>query len=252
MNIFKKIRKKIRGIGRRIGICDDFNWSVYFEDEYSKQIYDLEKQYTFVLPDGKYSIINGKIILDSTLLPLHDNHKILYETIYALKPNSILEIGCGCGDHLINIKKILPEVKLNGADLSQKQLEFLFSRHPELKKQANLTVQDITIPGFKRDKVDLIFTQAVLMHIQKYSPYLSALKNIFSLAKKSVVLMENWARHDFIEDIKKISKEPDFSWNNVYFYTNDTGKQILLILSPKPLNEFNELKDNKELLKYIK
>ncbi len=251
MNILKKIRKKIRGVGRRAGIMDDFDWSHYYEDEYSKQIYDLEKQYTFILPDGKYSVVDGKIILNSELLPLNENHEALYESIYALKPNSVLEIGCGCGDHLANIKKILPGVKLNGLDLLQKQLEFLQKRHPELKNQANLFIQDMTLNISKKVKVDLVYTQAVLMHIQRYNHYLSAFKNIFFLAEKYVVLMENWTRHNFIEDIKKISKTLDFPWKNVHFYINDTGKQISLILSKTALDKFNELKNSKELLKYL-
>jgi len=249
-HLIRKIRKKIRGIGKKIGFMDDFNWSEYSDKEYSKQISELEKEYTFILPEGKYSIIDGKIILDPSLLPLHENHKVLYETIYALKPRSILEVGCGCGDHLANIKKILPEVELNGLDLLQRQLEFLFQRHPELKNQAHLSIKDITISSLERVKVDLVFTQAVLMHIQRHKHYLSALKNIFNNSKRFVVLMENWTRHNFIEDIKKISKMPDFAWENVYFYTNNTGQKKALILSLTPLAEFYELKNNKELLKY--
>lgn len=246
----KKIRKKIRGIGRRIGFMDDFNWSKYYNEEYSKQISELEKEYTFILPDGKYSIKDGKITLDSSLLPLHENHKALYETIYALKPDSILEVGCGCGDHLANIKKLLPETELYGSDLLQEQLEFLFQRHPGLKSQAHLCIKDITSPSLERTKVDLVFTQAVLMHIQRYKHYLSGLKNIFNSSKRFVVLMESWARHNFVEDIKKVSKMPDFAWENVYFYTNNTGQQKALILSLTPLTEFDELKDDKGLLKY--
>ena len=249
--VLAKIRKKIRGIGRRVGLMDDFNWSKYYDEEYSKQISELEKEYTFILPDGKYFIINGKITLNPVLLPLNDNHKVLYETIYALKPNSVLEVGCGCGDHLANIKKILPQVELNGLDLSQNQLDFLFYRHSELKNKANLSIQDITIPNLKINKVDLVYTQAVLMHIQRYSPYLSALRNIFDIADKFVVLMENWSRHNFVEDIKEVAKESEFPWSNIYFYTYDSGRQILLILSSKPLNKLEELKDNKELLKYL-
>lgn len=248
--LLAKIRKKIRGIGRRVGLMDDFNWSKYYDEEYSKQISELEKEYTFILPDGKYSIINGKITLNPGLLPLNDNHKVLYETIYALKPNSVLEVGCGCGDHLANIKKLLSKTELYGSDLLQEQLEFLFQRHPELKNQAHLSIEDITIPSLKRVKVDLVFTQAVLMHIQRYKHYLSSLKNIFNSSKRFVVLMENWTRHNFVEDIKRVSKLSDFAWENVYFYTNDTGKQILLILSSRPLNGFEELKNDKELLKY--
>jgi len=247
----KKIRKKLRGIGKRIGLVDDFNWSVYYQDEYSQQISQLEKEFTFVLPEGKYSLNNGKILLESGLMPLNDNHRALYEAVYALKPSSVLEIGCGCGDHLANLKKILPQTRLSGSDLSQKQLDFLFSRHPELKYQAQLLVQDITKAVPELEKSDLVFTQAVLMHIQRYTPYLQALKNIFNLTDKYVVLMENWTRHNFLKDIKMLTKKPYFPWNDIYFYKYDTGRQIALILSSQPLNMFEQIKNNKELLKYF-
>jgi len=244
------IRKKIRGIGKRIGLMDDFKWSVYYDEEYADQISELEKEYTFVIPDGKYSLVDGKIVLDPALLPLNESHRALYEAVYALRPHSILEVGCGCGDHLVNMKKILPEVTLQGFDLLEEQLQFLFKRHPELKKQAHLAVQDVTSPSIKKDTVDVVFTQAVLMHIQKYEKYLSALRNMFAMTDKSIVLMENWTRHNFVEDIKKVSEEAAFPWEKCYFSTYDTGKQNSLILSPNPLSQFGQLKNNQELLKY--
>lgn len=250
MNV-KGIRKKIKGVGKRIGLLDDFNWSIYYEDEYSKQIAQLEKEFTFVLSEGKYSLNNGKIILEPGLLPLNDNHQALYEAVYALKPNSVLEIGCGCGDHLVNLKRILPQIELKGLDISQKQLNFLFSRHPELKYQAQLLTQDITknVPELKKN--DLVFTQAVLMHIQRYTPYFQALRNIFQISDKYIVLMENWTRHNFVKDIKMLAKKSYFSWDSIYFYKYDTGKQIALILSKTPLAIFDKIEDNKELLKYF-
>lgn len=250
MEILQKIKKKIRGIGRRTGLMDDFDWSRYNEDEYSLQVHDFEKKYTFVLPDGKYAVENGKITLNVGLLPLNENHQSLYEAIYALNPESVLEVGFGCGDHLHNIKKLLPNVQLHGVDLLPKQLEFLKKRHPELINQALLFIQDMTQPLTQDIKVDLAYTQAVLMHIQRYNPYLTALKNTFSLSKKYVVLMENWTRHDFFDDIMKVSKDPDFAWKQIYFYIYDSGKQIAFVLSNIPLVGWKEITSNQGLLKY--
>lgn len=60
---------------------DDFEWSKY-NKEYSRQISKIETENTLILPNGKYSIVEGKIVLEPSLLPLHPNHKLLYETIY--------------------------------------------------------------------------------------------------------------------------------------------------------------------------
>lgn len=229
---------------------DDFEWSEY-NKEYSRQISEIEKENTLILPDGKYSIVNGKIVLNPSFLPLHPNHKLLYETIYDLKPRSILEVGCGGGDHVANIKKILPETDINGCDLLEDQLRFLRYRHPELKTSANLFVHDITVSP-PNIAVDLVYTQAVIMHIQKNNRHLNALRNMFNASKKYIVLMENWSRHNFYNDIRKISEEPDFPWKSVHMYTNDDGNQILMIISNTVLEGFNELNNEKELLKYLK
>jgi len=228
---------------------DDFEWPEYSK-KYSEQISKIEKENTLILPEGKYSIVEKKIVLDPSLLPLHPNHKLLYETIYDLKPSSLLEVGCGCGDHLANIQKILPETKINGSDLLDDQIKFLLSRHPGLKTKANLFVQDITIspPDIK---VDLVYTQAVLMHIHRNNRHLSALKNMFYASKKYLVLIENWSRHNFYNDLRKVSRRRDFPWENIYIYTNDDGKQILLVISNTVLEGYKELHTNKELLKYL-
>lgn len=243
INILYKIKLRIQN-------KDDFEWSEY-NKKYSKQISEIEKQNTLILPDGKYSIVKGKIILERSLLPLNPNHKLLYETIYDLKSHSLLEVGCGCGDHLANLRKILPDTEVSGCDLLESQMRFLLSRHPELKIKTILFVHDITISSPKY-KVDLVYTQAVIMHIQRNNRHLNALRNMFHASKKYIVLMENWSRHNFYNDIRKISREPDFPWKNIYLYVNDDGKQILMVISQTVLEDYKELHSNKELLKYLK
>lgn len=255
-NIIKEIIKKYLPskfklwVVNKIRNKDDFEWSEY-NKEYSKQISEIEKQNTLILPDGKYSIVEGKIVLESSLLPLHPNHKLLYETIYDLKPGSLLEVGFGCGDHLANIQKILPETEINGCDLLESQMRFLLARHPELKTNANLFVYDITISP-PNIKVDLVYTQAVIMHIQRNNRHLNTLRNLFHASKKCIVLMENWSRHNFYNDVIKISREPDFPWDICKIYANDDGKQILMVISNTVLEGYKELHNNKELLKYLK
>jgi len=242
VDILRKVKKRIQN-------KDDFKWSEY-NKEYSKQISEVEKENTLILSEAKYSIVKGKIVLESSLLPLHPNHKLLYETIYDLKPGSLLEVGCGCGDHLTNIQKLLPEIEISGCDLLEDQMRFLLSRHPELKTNINLFVHDITLFPLNI-KVDLVYTQAVIMHIQRNNLHLNALRNMFRASEKYIVLMEKWSRHNFYNEIRKISREPDFPWENIYLYANDDGKQILMIISNTVLEDYKELHNNKELLKYL-
>lgn len=245
VEILCNVKSRIQKIRNK----DDFEWSEY-NKEYSKQISEIEKENTLILPDGKYSIVEGKIVLEEPSLAFHPNHKLLYETIYDLKPGSLLEVGCGCGDHLANIQKILPETEISGCDLLEDQMRFLLYRHPELKISANVFIHDITISP-PNTKVDLVYTQAVIMHIQRNKRHLNALRNMFHASKKYIVLMENWSRHKFYNDIIKISTEPDFPWESIYLYVNDDGKQILMVISNTVLEGYKELHSNKELLKYL-
>lgn len=207
-----KLRLLNKELYDKLNNKDDFEWSEYTKT-YTEQLYGVElKENTLILPDGKYSIDGrGKIVLDSSLLPLHPNHKLIYETIYHLKPDSVLEIGFGAGDHLANIQKILPHIKISGCELLESQMKLALLRHPELKSSAHLCLHDITT-SHAPHKADLVFTQAVIMHIQKDGRHLNALRNIFHASKKYVLLMENYGRHNFYDDIRKISKEPNFPW----------------------------------------
>ncbi len=190
--------------------------------------------------------------MDPSLLLLHPNHKLIYETIYHLKPDSVSEIGFGAGHHLANIQKILPHIKISGCELLESQMKLALLRHPELRSSAHLCHHDITTSPAP-EKADLVFTQAVIMHIQKDGRHLGALRNIFHASKKYVLLMESWSKHNFYEDIVKISREPNFPWQNIDFYINDDGKQqLLLVISNIVLEGYKKIHHNKELLKYIR
>jgi hypothetical protein len=230
---------------------DDYNWGGYHM-EYKRQQMDITNEFTLVLPKGEYQIIEGKILLNPMLLPLNPNSKLLYETIYQLNPRSILEVGVGGGDHIHNLHLLLPEAKFYGVDISQNQIDFLLYRHPDLRHICKLAVADVTRKDILNTfgKVDLVYTQAVLMHIRRGNRHIQALRNMFNISNY-VVLMENWTRHNFFDDITKISQERDFPWPELNIYKNDSGEQILMILSKKKLKGFSLLRNNEELLKYL-
>jgi SAM-dependent methyltransferase len=258
--IFKKIAYKIYLLRNKLINRDDFNWSKYHKN-YENQINETEKEYTLRLSKEDFKIINKRLEIKNVFPPIHPNHELLYKIIYDLQPNSILEIGCGNGDHLSNLKKIMPHNKIKwlGCDLLIKQLYFLNRRNPDLKKISKIFVHDITISPIPKEilklgKPDLTYTQAVIMHIQKKNNHLNALRNLFYSSNNYIVLMENWTRHNFYEDILKISKEKTFPWEKLYIYKVDNGKRVALVLSKNLLKnkslKYNLIKDNNELLRY--
>ena len=248
--MFNKIIYQLCLLRNKFISRDDFVWSRYHKN-YSDQLKSGEKKYTFKLSDD-FKITNEKLEF-SCNPPLNNNAELLYKIIHDLNPTSIFEVGCGGGDHMYNLLKIMPDVEIKGCDLLQKQLDFLNERSPELKNKT--AVHDITkwpVPLF----YDLIYTQAVIMHIQKGDTHLEALRNLFCSSTEYIVLMENWERHNFYEDLKNISMEKDFSWTDLHIYKVDNGKQIMMVLSEGPIIDkkldYVELKSDEEMLKYLK
>lgn len=231
---------------------DDYTWRKYHVG-YKRQQMDIAHEFTLVLSKDEYQVIEGKILLNPKLLPLNPNSKLLYETVYHLNPKSILEVGVGGGDHIHNLHVLLPEAKFYGVDISQNQIDFLLHRHLDLRNICKLAVVDVTRKDILNafGKVDLVYTQAVLMHIRRGNRHIQALRNMFNISD-CILLVEHWARHNFFDDITKISRECGFPWPELNIYKNDSGEQILMILSKKKLEGFSPLRNNQELLQYLR
>jgi hypothetical protein len=90
-------------------------------------------------------------------------------------------------------------------------------RHPEI--QSKLGLQDITMPySANWPKADLVYTQAVIMHIHTAVSHLVALSNMFCCAKKHVLLIENTQCHNFVKDIMALHSGGHLPWQNVQLY----------------------------------
>ena len=244
--MFKKLRYNLCLLRNKLINRDDFAWKRYHKC-YAEEIKNCEKENTLILSDKDYKVDEDR--LEFYCNPsLHNNAELIYRIIHDLKPESVAEVGCGGGDHMFNIKKIMPNIKISGCDLLQKQLDFLYERNPTLKDY--VFVNDITLSPIP--KSELVYTQAVIMHIQKGNRHIDALINLIDSSDKYVILMENWTRHNFVEDIQNISlglKE------DLYVYKVDSGKQFAIVISKVPIINkklnYIELKSNEEMLKYL-
>jgi len=226
-------------------ITDDFDWSIY-NIHYRGELENISKLNTLVLKEGDYSFQNGNLKrINHTILPLHPNHRLLYETILQLNPNSVIEFGCGGGDHLKNISILLPSVHLSGLELLSSQIRLCGKRHPKLK--ADIKKNDCTLPlpdNFAR--FDIAYTQAVIMHLKTSNNHLTALANLFRSASKQVILMENWKAHNFFEDIKRLFSLKMIPWENIFFYLRDSEelkKPHIMVVSANPLPQYTKLED---------
>lgn len=215
---------------------DDFDWRAYSR-EYRGELESIERTHATRLQPGAYAFV-GDVLSHLEGLPLHPNHRLLYETLLLLRPESVFEVGCGGGDHLANLHLLEPSIDLHGGDRAEEQLALLRERAPDLP--ADIRVLDITLPHSNRlPTVDVAFTQAVLMHIQTGNGHLVGLANLFRLARRQVVLMENWTRHPFLADARRLHAEGMLPWPELHAYFRRSpeldGRPHLLVLSAAEL-----------------
>jgi SAM-dependent methyltransferase len=223
---------------------DDFDWRAY-STHYAEELKEVEKDHTTRLSPQDYRFADGRLTQQSSILPLHPNHRLLYETLLQLQPASVLELGCGGGDHLYNLSILAPQIQVAGVDRSIEQLTLLERRSPGLR--AVVSQADITCPlPASLSPVDIAYTQAVIMHIQTGEHHLTALANLFEIATKQVVMIENWERHPFLEDIRRLHAQGRIPWKSLHFYFRRApefgDKPHLMVISAVPL-DYEPLED---------
>lgn len=249
LNVSARIAGKLRGLRRPAlpadFVADEFDWRTY-SSTYRGELADLETTYTARLRTGDAALVDGCLQTVSGVPPLHPNHRLLYETIASLQPREILEAGCGGGDHLHNLSILLPNASVCGFDRASQQLDLLRERNPQLA--AAVRTVDLTLPvPADVATVDLVFTQAVLMHIHTGNGHRVALANLFGLARNHVVLMENWLKHDFLADIEALHRAGVIGWREIHPYIRRApelnDRPHLLVVSAHPVEGMERLQD---------
>lgn len=185
---------------------DDYNWRLY-PQQYAQQLIDISKEHTLVLTSDNYEMIDGGIHMKGGFSPMHPQHKLLYETIIDLSPEDIHEVGCGRGNHLANINMLSNgAIKTYGSDISEEQLKDLRADHPQFAGN----VAQVNIVQNSVMSCDIVFTQAVLMHLSD-SNLEKAIINISISAKRTILIMEGFKRRDYKTIFKRINP---MGWEN--------------------------------------
>ncbi len=186
---------------------DEYDWSKY-PVEYSAQMKEIREQEGLDFFITKFEDTDGVIDFKDNL---HKNWKELYQAAYTAKPSSVFECGAGSGQHLKNLKTLLPTAEIAGCDISQAQIDFgkEFSDLP-FSIINNLRVLDFTGPVPLDKKYDFVYTQAVIMHLSTENAR-KFLRNMAAISNKYIFLIEGVKNHEnWYEFVKQTLPEYDF------------------------------------------
>ena len=178
--------------------------------KYSFDYWDGNRKYGYggyrFIP-GRWTNIAKKIIKDYKL-----NNK-----------SSILDLGCGKGYLLYEIKHILPNIKILGLDYSKYAI---INSKKEIKKY--LKVRDIRKKfSFKKNQFDLVLSLGAL-HNFELSDLMKTIKEINRIGKKKYIMVEAY-RNDteqFNLQCWALTCQTFLSkreWINLYKYLNYNG-----------------------------
>ena len=113
--------------------------------------------------------------------------KKLIKTYKLGKKSNILDIGCGKGFLLTDIKKILPEISLTGYDLSKYAIK---ESHPLIKKNLfNIKAENKYF--FKNKEIDLLISMGTLHNLEIFNLE-KAFNEINRVSKKSYIWVESY------------------------------------------------------------
>lgn len=162
----------------------------------SKESYDREGygELDSYKSGSEFCLYKGKIVWMSSAI-IRDNYlKYLFKEVGTLlsnkKPIKILEVGCGNGINLVNLKERYgKKIKLYGIDISNERIIIGKKYFGDKLKGVKLFQKSITEDtNWKDNNFDLVFSMHTLEQIPHNCSV--ALKEIYRLAKKKIILIE--------------------------------------------------------------
>ena len=137
--------------------------------EYESDYWDGDRRYGY----GGYKFIDGrwKPVAEALIA----DYKLTNDS-------SILDVGCGKGFLLYEIKNILPGVKITGMDISKHGIE---NSHPDVKPSIIVNRAQDPYP-FKDKEFDLVISLTTLHNLRLFELEV-ALKEIERVGKKAYV-----------------------------------------------------------------
>lgn len=141
----------------------------------------------------------------------------LSDIVRSIQPSSVLDAGCGEGETIDRLGKLLPD-SVVGFDVNPACVSFVSGRFPDL----SFSVQSIYELPYEPDSFDLVMCLEVLEHLDK--PEL-ALRELVRVARKDLLLSVPYEPYFTIgsllrgKDITRLGSTPEHlqHWNKKRF-----------------------------------
>ena len=124
-----------------------------------------------------------------------------FKKYYKLKNNmSVLDVGCGKGFTLVDLKKLMPKIKIRGIDISKYAIK---NSHKKVKKY--LDVGCCSKLPYKDNSFDLVLAINTIHNLNK-KKCAKAIKEINRVSRKSSFIMVDAYKNE-------IEKKRMYNWN---------------------------------------
>lgn len=203
---------------------DCFNWESYTKNNYLPEMLSIVSKENDMIVSKSYVENNEVVFKDN----LHTNWMEIYHQVIKSNPESVLEVGCGCAHHLINLHKLNPKIQLFGIDYSQSQINLGYEYFDlnQYSFKNNLKVMDFTKElEDSSNQYDIVFTQAVTMHLA-HDRAIQFIKNMGKLAKSKIIMVENITHHDYDTLFKEALPDFERIYDHKYLPTVFTLRRI--------------------------
>ena len=220
-------RRLINAFARRLlkrKIVDDFPWQSYTSDDYKNQYLEIATNFNLLVEEDESLDTHEKLEQSNIMFGV----KELYRNLVSIEANSILEIGAGSGVNLINLSRLLPEVEIFGIELLASQVALGRETFGENFPETKIIVDNFLEMNVTPDQqFDVVFTNAVIMHLSKKSA-LKMLELMISKARKFVLLHENLdLSHEFDQLLEILQKKYEISYEIVRIANTQGGIIII-------------------------
>ncbi len=113
----------------------------------------------------------------------------------------ILDVGCGTGGAIIELKKLFPRAEIAGIDVIQMQVDIARSRFIEYGVEAQVEVYDGKNIPLEDHTVDIVYTSDVLGHVADVQHWLHELNRVLKPGGRLAMFSESkLGQHAYIRN----------------------------------------------------